>query len=139
MTDGTSAFRDLPALADLGDRLATAFAQAERAESARRRPRHGWRLRPAVVAALLFALLAASAAAATLLVLRGSVIPAPQRVDLQPPMIVEPDTARLSGVTAADPRDHKVWTVRLARSQTGLVCLTAGELRDGHFGITGLD
>ena len=56
MTDGTSAFRDLPALADLGDRLATAFAQAERAESARRRPRHGWRLRPVVVAALLFAL-----------------------------------------------------------------------------------
>jgi hypothetical protein len=89
--------------------------------------------------ALLFALLAASAAAATLLVLRGSVIPAPERENLQPPMIVKPETAKLAGVTAKDPASSRLWTVRLARSETGLVCVTAGELRDERFGITGLD
>ncbi|HEX6712143.1 MAG TPA: hypothetical protein VF066_02115 [Thermoleophilaceae bacterium] len=137
---GHAAFPDLPVLAELGDRLELAFAQAERAGVERpHRPRLGFALRPAVVALVLFVLLAAGAAAATLLALRGSVIPAPQKEDLQPPMTVRPETAHLSGVTARDPRNATEWTVRLARSQTGLVCVTAGELRDGRFGVTGLD
>jgi hypothetical protein len=96
-------------------------------------------MRPLLLTGIFFVLLAATAAAGTLLVLRGSVIPAPQKANLQPPMIVRPDTAKLSGVTAIDPTDHRTWTVRLAKSETGLTCLTAGELRGGSFGITGLD
>jgi hypothetical protein len=129
-------FPDLPVLGELGDRLGAAFAEAERTRPA---PRVAWRWRPLLVGAILFVLLAASAAAATLLALRGAVIPAPEHIDLQPPMIVKPDTVRLSGVTAADPVDRRTWTVRLARSETGLTCLTAGELRGDRFGITGLD
>jgi hypothetical protein len=139
VTDNSLMFAELPALSELGDRLATAFADAERPERARARVPIAWRPHPAWVAALVFALLATTAAAATLLVLRGSVIPAPERVNLQPPMIVKPDTARLSGVTARDPSGATLWTVRLASSQTGLICMTAGELRGGRFGITGLD
>jgi hypothetical protein len=129
-------FPDLPVLGELGDRLGTAFAEAERRQPA---PRAGRRWRPLLVGAILFVVLAASAAAATLLALRGAVIPAPEHIDLQPPMIVKPETARLSGVTARDPADRRTWTVRLARSETGLTCLTAGELRGDEFGITGLD
>lgn len=136
MSDYATAFPDLPALGELGERLGAAFAEAERVKPA---ARVSWRWRPLLVGALLFVVLAASAAAATLLALRGAVIPAPKHIDLQPPMIVKPETARLSGVTATDPVDKRTWTVRLARSETGLTCLTAGELRDGKFGITGLD
>ena len=132
-------FPDLPVLDELGARLGTAFAASERDGRSRPRARLAWRWRPLLAAGVAFALLAASAAAATLLVLRGSVIPAPQKVDLQPPMIVKPDTVRLTGVTAADPVDRRTWTVRVARSETGLMCLTVGELRSGRFGITGLD
>jgi hypothetical protein len=138
----TSAFPDLPALDELGARLDAAFVAAEgveREHAGRQRVRLVRQLRPVLVAVLVFALLAASAAAATLLVLRGSIIPAPRTIDLQPPMIVEPGSAHLAGVTARDPVGNAAWTVRLARSQTGLVCVTAGELRDGQFGVTGLD
>jgi hypothetical protein len=136
----TSAFPDLPALSQLGDSLSAAFARAEQQERERPRPRRALvRLRPVLIAALVFALLAASAAAATLLVLRGSVIPAPKTRDLQPPMIVEAGSVHMSGVTARDPADGTTWSLRLARSRTGLVCVTAGELHGDRFGITGLD
>jgi hypothetical protein len=137
VTEGVG-FAELPVLAELGDRLELAFLQVEHKPPPRRRA-FGIALRPALIAALLFILLAASTAAAALLALRGSVIPAPRRENLQPPMIVKPETAHLSGVTARDPRDGRDWTVRLAHSQTGLVCVTAGEVRDGRFGVTGLD
>ena len=135
-----SSFPDLPSLALLGDRLDSAFLEAERAERARPALRVEWRLRSIVIAVLLFLLLAASAAAATLLALRGSVIPGPAKENLQPPMIVVPGSVHLAGITARDPGGTAAaWTVRLASSETGLICTTAGELRDGEFGITGLD
>src|SRR4051812_2176370 len=102
MTEGVG-FAELPTLAELGDRLELAFVAAERPEPQRARVRVRWGLRPVLLAVLLFVLLAASTAAATLLALRGSVIPAPQKEDLQPPMIVKPETAHLSGVTSKDP------------------------------------
>jgi hypothetical protein len=133
-------FADLPILDELGRDLELAFAAAERTEPRRKRLRVRRRGFPSLLfAVLVFLVLAAGAASATLLALRGSVIPAPAKQDLTPPMIVRAGSVHLSGISVQDPRAARRWSLRLATSETGLICTTAGELRGKRFGITGLD
>jgi hypothetical protein len=139
----TTQFADLPILEELGGDLRRAMLAADAGTPAaapfRNRRVSGYSWRTVALALLVLLALAAAAAAATLLVLRGSVIPAPAKKNLQPPMIVKPATVHLAGISAPDPAGGKTWSVRLARSETGLVCTTAGELRGKTFGVTGLD
>jgi hypothetical protein len=100
--------------------------------------RRGFPLRGALLAAALFVIAAGSAAGATLLVLRGSAIPAPR--DVPPEQTPEPGSARVSDLRARDPKPgNPPWTIRVARSRTGLVCSTVGQVVDGEFGLVGLD
>jgi hypothetical protein len=100
----------------------------------RRRPP----LRTLLLAAALLAVTAGTAAAGTLLALRGSAIPAPQAVP--PEQTPVPSTSRVSVIRAADPASGvPPWTIRVARSQTGLVCSTVGQVSGGRFGLVGLD
>jgi hypothetical protein len=96
-------------------------------------------LRSLLLAAALLVLMAGSAAGATLLALRGSVIPAPQAVP--PEQTPAAGTSRVASLRAADPqRGLLPWTVRVARSETGLLCSTVGQAdRAGTFGLVGLD
>ena len=48
-------------------------------------------------------------------------------------------TAVVSPLRAADPGGGLPWTLRVARSKTGFTCTTVGQVRDGVFGLTGLD
>ncbi len=158
MSDGE--FRDLPVLERLGESVASAAERAEAAGAgplrARLRPgragrggrggraggsrRFARRLPPRALAlaALLVLPVSAASAAATLLVLRGSVIPAPRAT--APEQTPAPGTGRLAGFSVADPRgDSTRWTMRLATSRTGLLCSTVGQLAGGELGIVGLD
>jgi hypothetical protein len=91
-----------------------------------------------VVALMLLVLLAATAAAATLLVLRGSVIPAPR--DVPPEQTPAPGSGHVSDLRVSDPQAGiPPWTLRIARSQTGLICSTVGQVVNGQFGLVGLD
>jgi hypothetical protein len=79
------------------------------------------------------ALLAAAALGAALI---APVAPA----DTTPEQRVAPATSAVTTLRAADPeRGQPAWTLRLARSQTGLQCSTVGQVRDGEFGLVGLD
>ena len=83
--------------------------------------------------------IAATSGAATAVVLREAVIrpPDPAHVpDEQTPLA---GTAVVSTVRAKDPGHALPWTVRVARSKTGFTCTTVGQVRDGVFGLTGLD
>jgi hypothetical protein len=138
------AFADLPALDALGGDLEAAFARAEAEQrTGRREPRSpwpGWRgARPVVLAVVLALLIATAAAAATLLVLRGSPIPAPDPRDVAPEQTPAPGTARVVDVRAEDPGGGPAWGIRLSRSRTGLLCSTVGQIVGGEFGLTGLD
>jgi hypothetical protein len=140
----TDRFDDLPILAELGDRLDAAF---ERSKHSRRATRSaGWlaalrgrrTTRSLAVAVVLLVLLAATAAAATLLVLRGSVIPAAR--DVPPEQTPAPGSGRVSDLRVADPQSGvPPWTLRIARSKTGLICSTVGQIVNGQFGLVGLD
>jgi hypothetical protein len=60
--------------------------------------------------------------------------------DTTPEQRVAPATSVLSTLRAADPqRGQPAWTLRLARSETGLQCSTVGQVRDEAFGLVGLD
>jgi hypothetical protein len=138
------AFADLPALDALGGELDAAFARAEAGQQvrggARRPPWPAWRgARPIVLAVLLALLIATAAAATTLLVLRGSPIPAPDPRDVAPEQTPAPGTARLVDLRAEDPGGGPAWGIRLSRSRTGLVCSTVGQIVDAEFGLIGLD
>ncbi|HEU4977028.1 MAG TPA: hypothetical protein VFT50_18205 [Baekduia sp.] len=114
------------------------LAAAETAGEGQRRPRRRSPLRSLPIAATLLVLSAGSAAAGTLLALRGAVIPAP--VAVPPEQTPAPGTARISELRAADPDPGAPpWTLRVARSRTGLLCSTVGQVRDGRFGLVGLD
>jgi len=98
------------------------------------------RLPRLLLATLLFALIGTATAGAALLVLRGSVIPAPAARDVPRDQLPRPGTTRLTGLTAPDPAPGRPpWTLRLARSSTGLLCSTVGQLVGGRFGLVGLD
>ncbi|EHN12048.1 hypothetical protein PAI11_10470 [Patulibacter medicamentivorans] len=99
-----------------------------------------WSLRTVLVAIVLSFGVTAGAAAATLLALRGSVIPAPAKEDVPPTQTPVPASSHVSSLRVADP-DAGVppWTLRIARSETGYTCSTVGQVRDGRFGLVGMD
>lgn len=99
-----------------------------------------WSLRTVLVAIALSFGVTAGAAAATLLALRGSVIPAPAKEDVPPTQTPVPASSHVSPLRVADP-DAGVppWTLRIARSETGYTCSTVGQVRDGRFGLVGMD
>jgi hypothetical protein len=128
---------DLPILNELGVALERAYEREERA-SGRRFPHV--RLGLLLPAAAALVLLGGGAAAATLLALRGSVIPGPASQDVQPQMRPLVKTAHVEPISAPDPAGGAApWTVRIARSETGLICTTAGQIVGGKFGVIGLD
>jgi hypothetical protein len=145
MGDTTERFPDLPILDELGDALMAAYLREKRAGRRRRRwpalsvarPRSPGRA--LVVAGLLVLLVAASSAAATLFVLRGSPIPAPSPRDVPPEQTPVPASARLAPQRAADPGGGPPWALRIARSRTGFLCSTVGQVVGGQFGLVGLD
>jgi hypothetical protein len=126
---------ELPILDELrGDLLA-----AMRAIEAPARPRLR-SLRPVLLAAVVLALLAATAAAATYYVLRASPIAPFKPTDTTPEQRVAAGSSRVLDLRAADPaRRTPPWALRLARSQTGLLCGTVGQVQGDEFGIVGLD
>lgn len=130
-----SAFEGFPTLDALGAELAR-LAAAERAAPSRvaRSRRRSLALAFALVLGL-----AATAAAGTLLVLRGSVIPAPAPVDVGRAQVPLPETTHVLPLVAADPAGGPPWALRVADSQTGLVCSTVGQVVGGTFGLIGLD
>lgn len=112
------------------------------AAARRRGPGAGRRRGPGVslLAAALFLAVGASAAAGTLTVLRGSPIPAPSAENVPLEQTPAPGSSRVTDLRLADPRAGRPpWTVRVARSRTGLVCATVGQVVEGDFGIVGLD
>src|SRR5690606_19309725 len=120
----------LPALERFGRDL---VARTRRAD--RRRAR--WRR--VILGACVALPIAATSGAATAVVLREAVVrpPDPAQVpDEQTPLA---GTARVSPGRAADPGGGLPWAVRVARGRTGLTCTTVGQVRDGVFGLTGLD
>jgi hypothetical protein len=99
-----------------------------------------WSGRTLLVAAVLGSGVATATAATTIAVLRGSVIPAPAAQDVPREQTPVPSTARVSALRVADPQAGVLpWTVRIARSSTGYLCSTVGQVRDGTFGLVGLD
>jgi hypothetical protein len=127
---------DLPILDELGLALERAYEREERA-TGRRFPNVRLGLLLPVAAALV--LLGGGAAAATLLALRGSVIPGPASQDVQPQMRPLVKTAHVEPISVRDPAGGAPWGVRIARSETGLICTTAGQIVGGRFGVIGLD
>jgi hypothetical protein len=124
---------DLPILDELRADLLTAM----REDAARRRVRP---LKPMLLAPILLALLAATAAAATFYVLRSSPIAPFAARDTVPEQRVEPGSSRVLDLRSDDPDPGTPpWALRIARSQTGLLCGTVGQAHGGEFGIVGLD
>lgn len=117
-------------------------AAARRAAGGVRRRRFGLGgggLRSFLLASALVVGTAGASAAGTLTVLRGSPLPGPAARDAGPAQTPAPGTSQVSAVRAQDPAGGPPWTVRLSRSQTGLLCSTAGQVVDGQFGLVGLD
>lgn len=105
---------------------------------ARLRQRLG--LRHTGLAALLVVLVGAATAGATFAVLRASVISGPAARDTPRDQLPLPASATVSELRASDPDPAAPpWTLRLARSSTGLLCTTTGQVDDGRFGLVGLD
>lgn len=97
-------------------------------------------LRHGGLAALLVVLVGAATAGATFAVLRASVIPGPAARDTPRDQLPLPGSATVSEMRAPDPDPAAPpWTLRLARSSTGLLCTTTGQLVNGRFGLVGLD
>ena len=60
--------------------------------------------------------------------------------DTTPEQRVAPATSVVSTLRATDPESGlPAWTLRLARSETGLQCSTVGQVHEGAFGLVGLD
>lgn len=139
---------DLPGLAAFGDALVAAVrrdelpsieAFGERLVARVRQPPRRRRLRSVAVALAVVLPVAATSGAATAVVLRQTVISAPQPdqvADEQTPLA---GTAVVSAVRAPDPGGGPPWTLRVARSKTGFTCTTVGQVQDGVFGLVGLD
>jgi hypothetical protein len=126
---------ELPIIDELRADLLVAMRAAETPARMRMRP-----LRPVLLASLALALLAATAAAATYYVLRASPIAPFKPTDTTPEQRVAPGTSHVLELRAADPdAGAPPWALRIARSQTGLLCGTVGQVQDDEFGIVGLD
>jgi hypothetical protein len=83
--------------------------------------------------------IAATSGAATAVVLREAVIPTPDAAHVPDEQTPLAGTAVVSSLRAKDPGNGLPWTVRVARSKTGFTCTTVGQVKDGVFGLTGLD
>ncbi len=60
--------------------------------------------------------------------------------DTTPEQRVAPASSAVTTLRAADPESGQpAWTLRLARSETGLQCSTVGQVSDDAFGLEGLD
>jgi hypothetical protein len=126
---------DLPILDELRGDLLAAMHAAEAPSRSRLRS-----LRPILLAALLVVLLAATAAATTYYILRASPIAPFKPTDTTPEQRVAPGTSRVLDLRSPDPGGAAPpWALRLARSQTGLLCGTVGQVDGDEFGIVGLD
>jgi hypothetical protein len=145
--DGGAAGGDLPAIAAFGDALAAAARREElpsieafgerlvaRAQQPRRR-----RWRTVAVALAVMVPVAATSGAATAVVLRETVVAPPDPATVPDEQTPLAGTAVVSDLRARDPDGGAPWTVRVARSKTGLTCTTVGQVRDNVFGLTGLD
>lgn len=138
MTKWQRSFADLPTLDSIGAQVVAAAVADEGARRGSRLRIHT-PLRPLVLAVVLLVAVAATAAAGTLVVLRGSVIPAPAPIDVPDEQTPVPGSAKLAETRAADPAGGTPWTMRVAESRTGFVCSTVGQVVDGQFGLVGLD
>lgn len=109
--------------------------------AARKRTRSRWRRFTAFALTGTLAVgVAGTAAGGTYLALRSSSIAPFAASDVTPEQRVAPGTSRVLAVRAADPEAGTApWTLRMSRSDTGLVCTTVGQVRDGAFGLVGLD
>jgi hypothetical protein len=121
---------ELPAVDDFGRALVTRVRQRER--------RRG-RLRRIVLTVAVALPVAATSGAATAVVLREAVISPPDPAQVPDEQTPLAGTARVSPVRAADPGGGLPWALRVARGKTGFTCTTVGQVRDGVFGLTGLD
>ena len=123
-------------MSEFFDQLERDLVDAARRRRAPQRPR-----RPALLlAAALTLLVGGSAGAATYYVMRASPIApfAPEDTTLE--QTVAAGTSRVLELRAADPqRGLLPWTLRLARSRTGLLCGTVGQADGDAFGLVGLD
>lgn len=109
-------------------------AAAKRARSPRRR------FAAFVLTGTLVLGVAGTAAGGTYLALRASSIAPFAASDVTPEQRVAPGSSRVLAPRAADPaRGVAPWALRMSRSDTGLVCTTVGQVRDGAFGLVGLD
>jgi hypothetical protein len=122
---------ELPSLIALGESL-------ERAEHDRAR-RARVRRRSLLVGIGVATTLGVGAAAGTALLLRAAVIPAPSPEVVGPAQSPIPGSARVEALRAPDPGGAAPWTLRVARSRTGLTCTTVGQVVGGRFGVVGLD
>ena len=83
---------------------------------------------------------AGTAAGGTYLALRNSSIAPFAASDVTPEQRVAPGTSRVPDLRAADPEPGQPpWTLRVSRSDTGLQCSAVGQVKDGAFGLVGLD
>lgn len=119
------------------------YLEQDLVEAARRRsalsPSRRRPLRSLALALALALVIGGTATAATLLVLRGSVIPAPNERDAGPGQTAAPGSAKVLPLRAANPGGGPAWALRVAKSKTGLSCTTVGQEVGGEFGLVGLD
>ncbi|MCW3048256.1 MAG: hypothetical protein JWO74_2540 [Solirubrobacterales bacterium] len=137
---------DIPILDELGDALLAGYRRdtqpARVAEVvARLRVRRGRGGGLSLLFATVLVLAAAAAAgAATYYVLHASPIAPFSAEDVPAEQRVAPGTSHVLELRARDPGGRApAWALRLARSDTGLVCGTVGQVVDGSFGLVGLD
>jgi hypothetical protein len=105
----------------------------------RRRDRRRTRWRGVTLGALVALPIAATSGAATAVVLREAVVTAPDPAQVPDEQTPLAGTARVIPLRAQDPGGGLSWALRVARSKTGFTCMTVGQVKDGTFGLTGLD
>jgi hypothetical protein len=143
-------FTDLPGLAAFRDALVHAARDElelpgldrfgrDLVARTRRRDRRQARWRGVALGALVALPIAATSGAATAVVLREAVISAPDPAQVPDEQTPLAGTATVSPVRAADPGGGLPWAVRVARGRTGFTCTTVGQVKDGVFGLVGLD
>jgi hypothetical protein len=143
-------FPDLPSVGAFGDALVDA-ARADQSlpsidafgrdlvRRTRRRDRRRARWRGVVLGALVALPIAATSGAATAVVLREAVVTAPDPAQVPDEQTPLAGTARVIPLRAKDPGGGLPWALRVARGKTGFTCTTVGQVKDGTFGLTGLD
>lgn len=119
---------ELPSIEAFGERLV---------DAARRPPRR--RLRSVAIALAVMLPVAGTTGVATAVVLRQTVVSAPDPAQVPDEQTPLAGTAVVSPLRAADPGDGAPWTLRVARSKTGFTCTTVGQVQEGVFGLVGLD